>query len=418
MPAKKRPASVKRASSDAASRPSSIAKILMQARIATGITTSKRPQIVKRPSSSARRLQHAKGSARERAANLPGSKPPKSEHTVFRGLKAYVVNLDSRPDRWKRFASMAKRHLPWLDFERFSATDGTKAPIPEEEVTSVWSTKNNALYGDYSEWTYDAPGTELHGNRWKWACDADDEDPEWIFAKSSATRGTIEKVATKESWKVKKSDKHYRDGVELFMSLGERGCASSHRRLWALAAKRETPTLVFEDDLKLCSPKLRPNGKSDGQQFSARLLLAIERAPTDFDVLYLGWAGFRAGNLKHLSEDNLRAPDKATGSVLRRVEYVWTTVAYVISSAGAQKLLDAARPLNQPVDNFMAWEAREGRLNSFVVLADGDGDDLWNGGIVDQVDFQGDSNIKKSDGGDQGDDMDLFVVGRVSKASA
>jgi len=67
--------------------------------------------------------------------------------------------------------------------------------------------------------------------------------------------------------------------------------------------------------------------------------------------------------------------------------------------------------MNQPVDNFMAWEASQGRLKSFVVLDEGDDDGLWAGGIVDQVDFQGDSDIQKSDGGVQGDDVSVFNVG-------
>jgi len=96
--------------------------------------------------------------------------------------------------------------------------------------------------------------------------------------------------------------------------------------------------------------------------------------------------------------------------IVRRVEYVWTTVAYVLWPEGARKLLKVASPMDQPVDNFMAWEAREGRLNSFVLLDEGDGDGDWSGGVVDQYDFQGDSDVVKSDGGHQGDDPTAFLV--------
>jgi len=48
--------------------------------------------------------------------------------------------------------------------------------------------------------------------------------------------------------------------------------------------------------------------------------------------------------------------------------------------------------------------------NSWVALDEGDNDGTWAGGIVDQVDFQGDSDIKKSDGGHQGDDAAEFAV--------
>ncbi|CAK0791707.1 unnamed protein product [Prorocentrum cordatum] len=43
----------------------------------------------------------------------------------------------------------------------------------------------------------------------------------------------------------------------------------------------------------------------------------------------------------------------------------------------------------------MAWEASQGRLNSYVVLDRGDADGQWEGGIVAQCDFLGDSDIKR-----------------------
>merc|ERR1740121_2195831 len=75
-----------------------------------------------------------------------------------------------------------------------------------------------------------------------------------------------------------------------------------------------------------------------------------------------------------------------------------------------KKLLEKSQPMDQPVDNFMAWEAREGRLEAYVLLDDGDTDDTWSGGIVTQLDFNGDSDIKKSDGGDQGDDPTAYLA--------
>jgi len=96
---------------------------------------------------------------------------------------------------------------------------------------------------------------------------------------------------------------------------------------------------------------------------------------------------------------------------IQKAEYVWTTVAYVLSQAGAKKLLAASNnSVNQPVDNFMANEASQGRLKSYVALDEADEDGTWAGGIVDQFDFQGDSDIKKSDGGHQGDDAAEFAA--------
>merc|ERR1719491_729816 len=127
------------------------------------------------------------------------------------------------------------------------------------------------------------------------------------------------------------------------------------------------------------------------------------------DVLYLGWSGFREGNFKHNKPMRGRS-----SNIVRKAEYVWTTVAYVLWPEGAKKLLKEASPMNQPVDNFMGWESREQRLNSWVLLDDGDTDDTWAGGIVTQLDFTGDSDIKKSDGGDQGDDPTEYLAKKPS----
>ena len=147
-----------------------------------------------------------------------------------------------------------------------------------------------------------------------------------------------------------------------------RGCNTDY---YAIAAERAAPTLALEDDAQVVFDR-NELGMSSGKVFTERLVLAMREVP-DFDVLYLGWSGWRGGHFK-LRED------EDEGEVVRQVEYVWTTVAYVVSQAGAKKLLAAACPMNQPVDNFMAWEASQGRLKSFVVLDEGDDDDSWAGG--------------------------------------
>jgi len=192
------------------------------------------------------------------------------------------------------------------------------------------------------------------------------------------------------------------------MSGGERGCAHSHLRLWRVCAERSTPTLVLEDDVHLTFERNGSKGKSNGKVFTARLKQALEHVPSDFDVVYLGWSGWRGG---HHYRWTTYPEDDVAKTCVRKAEYVWTTVAYVISPVGARKLLEQSKPMNQPVDNFMAWEASQGRLNSYVVLDEGDDDGAWAGGIVDQLDFQGDSDIGKSDGGIQGDNVTDYVVG-------
>lgn len=258
---------------------------------------------------------------------------------------------------------MLEKELPWLSFEFFRASDGKVDQIPDGEVSKTWNTKNNSLYGAYEDVT-DADGKVLH---------------------------------TAEAF----SD----PGVEYEFSPGERGCAHSHYRMWQQVAGTSAPVLILEDDVQIVFER-SSGSQMNGDIFKARLESGMQEATKrKADVLYLGWSGFRDGNYKHHASQRGRKDP-----FVRKAEYVWTTVAYVLWPAGAKKLLERAQPMDQPVDNFMGWECREGRLDSYVLLDEGDTDDTWSGGIATQLDFTGDSDIKKSDGGDQGDDPALFLV--------
>merc|ERR1711988_174645 len=125
-------------------------------------------------------------------------------------------------------------------------------------------------------------------------------------------------------------------GVQ-FMSGGERGCAHSHLRHWRFAASREEATLVLEDDVYISFDRNGGKGKMNGKVFAKRLAQTLEHAPKDFDVIYLGWSGWRGGHFRHLPEDEKE--DATCKKFFRKAEYVWTTVAYVISQEGAKKLL-------------------------------------------------------------------------------
>jgi len=265
---------------------------------------------------------------------------------------------------------MLRKELPWLQFEFFPATDGKADTISDEEVAPTWNTKRNALYGNYE--------------------DVFDKGKNLLY-----------------------SAKQFQDpGVVYKFSPGERGCAHSHRRMWARVAEASAPVLILEDDVQLVFER-SCGGTSSGNTFTERLKLAMPEAERkSAEVLYLGWSGFKDGNFLHTKKTRGRK-----SAVVRKAEYVWTTVAYVLWPAGARKLLERATPLDQPVDNFMAWEAREGRLASYVVLDEGEGSDTYSGGIVAQVDFTGDSDIKKSDGGEQDDDPAEFLAERASAAA-
>lgn len=320
------------------------------------------------PKGQAKAKAKAKASARDRSRTPAPQDVTPSD--LLKNLKSLLLGLERRPDRRQRAEEMLAREVPWLQVEFFKATDGKVDTIPDTQVSETWNTKCNSFYGSYEDIKAPDGVTILHKA-------ADFADP----------------------------------GVVYKFSPGERGCAHSHYRMWERVAESNAPMLILEDDVKIDFER-EDKSKATGASFTARLELGMQEcSKRNADVLYLGWSGFRDGHFKHH-----KATPGRKNPVIRKAEYVWTTVAYVLWPAGAKKLLKAAQPMNQPVDNFMAWECREGRLESYVLLDENDTNDTWAGGIVTQYDFTGDSDIKKSDGGDQGDDPTVFLASEKAAA--
>merc|ERR1719163_2125154 len=163
---------------------------------------------------------------------------------------------------------MLKKECPWMKFQRFKASDGTKKPIPKREISETWNTGANANYGDYYMWTIDAPRTKDHGKMWRWAAETPEkDDKEWRFRETSRNEfwyirdapkafdeqrvrtATAKHLATGKTYNLKLQLR--KKGDEMKMSGGERGCAHSHLRLWKVAAERSQNTLVLEDDVHL-----------------------------------------------------------------------------------------------------------------------------------------------------------------------
>jgi len=133
---------------------------------------------------------------------------------------------------------------------------------------------------------------------------------------------------------------HWYKKVTVPMSPGERGCCGSHIKAWRIAAKRKEPLLVLEDDAVALAP------------FVSTITQAVKEAPADVGMIFLS------------SKD--RGWPKPAGKVLMIPSFVWTTVGYLIWPATAKKLLSML-PLDMPVDNFLAWHIKEGRINAFSV---------------------------------------------------
>ncbi|CAE7341614.1 CERCAM [Symbiodinium sp. CCMP2456] len=139
-----------------------------------------------------------------------------------------------------------------------------------------------------------------------------------------------------QSWSTDRNSRYdgragYREGFTLRMSPGERGCAMSHVRAWRRTAAGNRPVLILEDDAV------------PAKQFWKRLKrVVLAAAEQSADALYLG----------HIQGAPWR---QRLAPGLYEAEYLWTTVAYVLWPQGAQKLLSVL-PVDQPVDNFMAWQ--------------------------------------------------------------
>lgn len=146
----------------------------------------------------------------------------------------------------------------------------------------------------------------------------------------------------KRSWSTKRlaSLFHWYKAKTIRMSPGERGCCASHVKAWRLAAAKRRPLVVLEDDA-VALPS-----------FTKILATALEEAPKGTGMVFLS------------SKD--RGTPKRVGKVLMSPEYVWTTVGYVIWPSAARKLLDML-PMDQPVDNFLAWHIKQGDVTAYSV---------------------------------------------------
>ena len=113
---------------------------------------------------------------------------PAAPSPRLRQLRAVVINLESRPDRFKALERTRKRNASWLTLRRLSAVDGRATSISEKDVVKSWSTARLA------------------------------EMFHWYRSK-----------------KIK-------------MSPGERGCCASHLKAWRQCARSGKPLLVLEDD--------------------------------------------------------------------------------------------------------------------------------------------------------------------------
>lgn len=135
-------------------------------------------------------------------------------------------------------------------------------------------------------------------------------------------------------------------GLETERSSGQIACALSHVRLLEHILERGyRSALVLEDDF------------APAPGFRQELRERLRRAPAGFDLIYLFNSNW--------PEPELHAIEGVEG--LRRPAYPLGTVGYVVSRAGARRILDLIKPIYFTIDDMLAGHVQQGRLTAYTV---------------------------------------------------
>eukprot|EP01065_Artemidia_motanka_P023145 TRINITY_DN2757_c0_g1_i6.p1 TRINITY_DN2757_c0_g1~~TRINITY_DN2757_c0_g1_i6.p1 ORF type:complete len:289 (+),score=66.98 TRINITY_DN2757_c0_g1_i6:232-1098(+) len=160
------------------------------------------------------------------------------------------------------------------------------------------------------------------------------------------------------------------------LTRGALGCALSHRKAWQLVEALDLDwALILEDDLffvrcarakKKKKKKKKKSTQCARSDFRESLQCVVSQMQTGWDIVYLGYHGGRP-TLEGAAPQPLLV---SCGGTLMCGIY-----GYMLSRAGAQKLLGSVFPLEEQVDVAMARAATRVNLSSWKV-ADG-GILLW-----------------------------------------
>lgn len=218
--------------------------------------------------------------------------------------RIYVINLDRRPDRWRRVRReldrFRDRHGERLSAvtRRFSAVDARyMEPIPDPALLIPWFTLADQLT----------------------------VDPNPLLQINDETRAR-----------------------EIRMTRQEVAVALSHIQVWKLIADGDVPSvLVLEDDVFMTY------GFARDLEATWSSLTRPETDEPAFDLLYLAFEDVGSVSLIDV------------GAGARRLQHpgIWEASGYVLSREGARKLLDQL-PVFGPVDLWLNMQF--GRLRAFT----------------------------------------------------
>lgn len=218
--------------------------------------------------------------------------------------RIYVINLDRRPDRWRR----VRREL-----DRFQDRHG--------ERLSAVARRLSAIDARYMEATHD-PATLIPKFT---LADQLTIDPNPLLRVDDETRAR-----------------------EIEMTRQEVAIALSHIEVWKLIANGDVPNaLVLEDDIFMTY------GFARDLEATWSLLARSASGEPSFDLLYLAFA----------EVSNVAPVQKGVGLRRLRAPGIWEASGYVLSRQGARKLLDQL-PVCGPVDLWLNMQF--GRLSAFT----------------------------------------------------
>jgi GR25 family glycosyltransferase involved in LPS biosynthesis len=128
---------------------------------------------------------------------------------------------------------------------------------------------------------------------------------------------------------------------------GEFGCFASHYAFWKQVVEKNLPrALVFEDDA-IIQPR-----------FIERLSLGLREVPEDFDVFSV---------FVHSNQFSRCQPHHHKNLVIADAYQDWSTLCYVISQKGAQRLIElAGDTVMDPVDWFIFRGGHRGLLKTYT----------------------------------------------------
>ncbi len=147
-------------------------------------------------------------------------------------------------------------------------------------------------------------------------------------------------------------------------SLGEIGCACSHREIWKqIASGKMNEAIVFEDDVIF-----EPYFKENLQKY-------MQDLPADWDIAFLG-VGRRNNKYGHfvcvgeIFRDFDEVPNHPNVAKIQPTNLSYGMYGYIINAKGARKLLELTDKSAFPIDDIVYQQGgiNTGKIQGYVAM--------------------------------------------------